>query len=216
MEDVTEDNQRNVKELMGMKQNGNTLVDYVARVDQSPSISGNEKRPCNESLSQRDLRNLLKRKRYLSDSPLNYYRYLLLKMDEALCDKDQTRLRSPIFPTHFMTYLEKGSQSEMQQYSSRVPGECLSFEDFNYLLVHQIISLTIELACHIILLPPGGNLFGLNKLMILINITNTHWILACVFLEEKRVQIYDSLPSETDDRQYWLDLIKKYLSEEYR
>ena len=131
MEDVTEDNQRNVKELMGMKQNGNTLVDYVARVDQSPSISGNEKRPCNESLSQRDLRNLLKRKRYLSDRPLNYYRYLLLKMDEALCDKDQTRLRSWIFPLHFMTYLEKGLQSVIQQYSSRVPGDCLSFEDIN-------------------------------------------------------------------------------------
>ena len=135
----------------------------------------------------------------MSDAPLNYYRYLLLEMDEDLCAKDTARLRSWIFPTHFMTYLEGGSQSVIPNYSDRVPGECLSFEDFNYLLVHQIISLTIELACHIILLPPGGNLFGLNKLMIPINITNTHGILACVFLEEKRVQIYNSLPSETDD-----------------
>ena len=52
--------------------------------------------------------------------------------------------------------------------------------------------------------------------MILINITNTHWILACVFLEEKRVQIYDSLPDKMDGQQYWLDQIKQYLTEEYR
>ena len=43
MEDATEDNQRKVKELTGMKQNGNKLVDYVARIDQRPSISGNKK-----------------------------------------------------------------------------------------------------------------------------------------------------------------------------
>ena len=43
MEDGTEDNKRQVEELTGMKQNGNKLVDYVARVNQCPSISGNEK-----------------------------------------------------------------------------------------------------------------------------------------------------------------------------
>ena len=43
--------------------------DDVARVDQRPSITGNTKRWCHESLSQRDLMNLLTRKTYLSDSP---------------------------------------------------------------------------------------------------------------------------------------------------
>ena len=52
--------------------------------------------------------------------------------------------------------------------------------------------------------------------MIPINITNTHWLLACVVFEEKRVQIYDSLPDKIDDRQYWLRRIKQYLTEEYR
>ena len=80
---------------------------------------------------KRDLRKLLTRKAYLSDSPLNYYRYLLLEMDEALCDKFPNRLRSCIFPTHFMTYYQKGgSQSEkIQNYVDRVTGKCLSFED---------------------------------------------------------------------------------------
>ena len=52
--------------------------------------------------------------------------------------------------------------------------------------------------------------------MIPINITNTNWLLACVFLEEMRVQIYDSLPDKMDSQQYWLDLIKQHLTEEYR
>ena len=49
-----------------------------------------------------------------------------------------------------------------------------------------------------------------------ISITKSHWLLACVFLAEKRVQIYDSLPNDNDDGRGWLDLIKKYLSEEYK
>ena len=43
MEDVTEDNKRQVEELTGMEQDGNKLVDYVARVDQCPSITGIKK-----------------------------------------------------------------------------------------------------------------------------------------------------------------------------
>ena len=50
----------------------------------------------------------------------------------------------------------------------------------------------------------------------MINITNTHWLLACVFLEDKRVQMYDSMPDKMDDRWCWLHRIKKYLAEEYR
>ena len=50
----------------------------------------------------------------------------------------------------------------------------------------------------------------------MINITDTHWLLACVFLEEKRVQMYDSMPNKMDDQQYWLHRIKQYLAEEYR
>ena len=129
MEDVTEDNQRQVVELKGMEQNGNRLLEDVARVDQRPSITRDPKRLFRESLSQRDLKNLLEREKYLSDAPLNYYRYLLLEMDEDLCAEDMARLRSWIFPTHFMNFLKRRSKKQLETYRSRVPGECLSFED---------------------------------------------------------------------------------------
>ena len=52
MEDVTDDNKRQVEELTVMKRNGSQLKDYAARVDQRPSIAGNKKGWCHESLSQ--------------------------------------------------------------------------------------------------------------------------------------------------------------------
>ena len=83
------------------------FLEDVARVDQRPSITRDPKRRFHESLSQRDLKNLLERETFLSDAPLNYYRYLLLEMDEDLCAEDMATVRSWIFPTHFMTYLER-------------------------------------------------------------------------------------------------------------
>ena len=38
------------------------------------------------------MKNLLERETYLSDAPLNYYRDLLLEMDEDLCAGDTARL----------------------------------------------------------------------------------------------------------------------------
>ena len=38
MEDATEDNRRQVRELTGMERNGNRLLDDVARVDQRPPL----------------------------------------------------------------------------------------------------------------------------------------------------------------------------------
>ena len=43
MDDVIDDNTRQVEELTGMGQDGNKLVDDVARLDQRPSITGNKK-----------------------------------------------------------------------------------------------------------------------------------------------------------------------------
>ena len=43
MEDVTDDNKRQVEELTGIECNGTRLLDDVARVDQRPSITGIQK-----------------------------------------------------------------------------------------------------------------------------------------------------------------------------
>ena len=43
MEDVLDDNTRQVEELTGMERNGNRLLDDVARVNQRPSITRNKK-----------------------------------------------------------------------------------------------------------------------------------------------------------------------------
>jgi sentrin-specific protease 1 len=41
---------------------------------------------------------------------------------------------------------------------------------------------------------PGGNIFNLRYLLIPINISDLHWTLAVVFMEDRCIQYYDSLP----------------------
>jgi len=38
----------------------------------------------------------------------------------------------------------------------------------------------------------GGNVFALDKLVIPVNITNSHWCLCVAHVKEKRIQYYDS------------------------
>ena len=44
----------------------------------------------------------------------------------------------------------------------------------------------------------GEDLFKFSKLIIAINIHNVHWICAAVFMEEKGIQVYDSLGGDGD------------------
>ncbi|KAL3802433.1 hypothetical protein ACHAW5_001154 [Stephanodiscus triporus] len=41
---------------------------------------------------------------------------------------------------------------------------------------------------------PGGNIFNLRYLLFPINISDMHWILAVVFMEDRCIQYYDWLP----------------------
>ena len=60
-----------------------------------------------------------------------------------------------------------------------------------------------------------GDIFRLDKLLIPINIESLHWFLAVVFMQEKKVVIYDSLPVE-DGREDYLTDILQYLKDEHK
>jgi len=62
---------------------------------------------------------------------------------------------------------------------------------------------------------PEGDIFRLDKLLIPINIESLHWFLAVVFMQEKKVVIYDSLPVE-DGREDYLTDILQYLKDEHK
>jgi len=43
---------------------------------------------------------------------------------------------------------------------------------------------------------PGGNLFRMNMVFVPINVGTVHWILGVIFMQEKRIQIFDSMGSQ--------------------
>ena len=59
---------------------------------------------------------------------------------------------------------------------------------------------------------PGGNIFSLDKLFFPINVGRDHWVLVAVFMQEKRIQCYDSMGSKGTD---YVQAIFRYLQDEH-
>ncbi len=49
---------------------------------------------------------------------------------------------------------------------------------------------------------PGNNIFNLKKIYIIINIYSNHWVCIVIYMEEKRIQCYDSLKIFGKDDKY--------------
>ena len=64
---------------------------------------------------------------------------------------------------------------------------------------------------------PGGNIFNLRYLLFPINIRDTHWTLAVVFMEHKCIQYYyDSLPDDNEFHNNLRNGVMQYLKDEYK
>ena len=148
---------------------------------------------------------LLKKKAYVNDTVIRYYRGLLLERELARQAVDGYADGSWIYDSHFMTVATRDVQ-ELIGCSNRVPGkeptENCDMRSSKWLcLLTEIVT-------------KGGNIFLLNRLIIPVNVRHTHWYLGVVLFAEKRVQIYDSLPSQ-DGRHGSLQKIMDYLDMEH-
>ena len=65
-------------------------------------------------------------------------------------------------------------------------------------------------------LVPGGNIFNLRYLLIPINISDLHWTLAVVFMEDRCIRYYDSLPDGSLFHTKMRDGVLQYLKDEYK
>ena len=59
---------------------------------------------------------------------------------------------------------------------------------------------------------PGKDIFNLDKIFFPINVGRMHWVCAVAFIQEKRIQFYDSMGA--DGRAY-LEHIFRYLQDEH-
>lgn len=60
---------------------------------------------------------------------------------------------------------------------------------------------------------PGKDIFELDKLFFPINIKNNHWACAVIFIQEKRIQFYDSIGG---DGTYYMRALLDYVKDEWR
>ena len=60
---------------------------------------------------------------------------------------------------------------------------------------------------------PDGDIFALDKILLPINVDNSHWISAVIFMQKKQIQIVDSLDGTNDQR--YLQFLMKYLKDEH-
>ena len=61
-------------------------------------------------------------------------------------------------------------------------------------------------------LVPGANIFELDKIIVPVNQDGQHWGCAVIFMQEKRIQFYDSMHKNGED---YVNALFQYLKDEW-
>mmetsp|Transcript_22688 Transcript_22688/g.53712 ORF Transcript_22688/g.53712 Transcript_22688/m.53712 type:complete len:673 (-) Transcript_22688:1562-3580(-) len=126
---------------------------------------------------------------WVGDEVIHYFYLMLSKRDKEMCEKDPSRKPSHFFKSFFMTkLLNEGHATKDGQYE--------------YSNVKRWSKKV-----------PGKDLFGLNKILFPINMGNAHWIAACIFMEKKRIEIFDSMGGSG---RVYLDALFQYIKDEHK
>jgi hypothetical protein len=141
---------------------------------------------------QRESMHRLQPGQWLNDEVINYFlKNCLAKRDEKLCAKQAGRKRSHFFNSFFVQTMfdEKNSNSSLRG-------------RYNYKNVRRWSKKV-----------PGKDIFNLKYIFCPINLDNMHWTSACIFMEQKKIQYYDSMGG-TD----WgkLEGLLEYLKDEWK
>lgn len=141
---------------------------------------------------QRGSMQTLRPKQWLNDEIINYFlKNCLAKRDEILCEKQPGRKRSHFFNSFFVQTMFDEKNND-----SRLRGK------YNYKNVKRWSKKV-----------PGKDIFNLKYIVCPINLENVHWTSAVIFMEEKRIQYYDSMGG-TDRMK--LEGLLQYLKDEHK
>ena len=129
---------------------------------------------------------------WLNDEVINYFlKNCLAKRDEKLCAQQPGRKRSHFFNSFFVQTMFDDKNNNL-----KLRGK------YNYKNVKRWSKKV-----------PGKDIFQLRYILCPINLDNTHWTSAVIFMEEKRIQYYDSLGG-TDRAK--LEGLLQYVKDEYK
>jgi hypothetical protein len=114
----------------------------------------------------------LRPKMWLVEEVINYYfKNCLTIRDEKICARDKGRRRSHFFNSFFVQNMFDEMNDDL-----KLRGR------YNYKMVKRWSKKV-----------PGKDIFNLKYIFFPINLDNTHWTLAVIFMEDKQIRYYDSL-----------------------
>ncbi|KAL3770402.1 hypothetical protein ACHAW5_002319 [Stephanodiscus triporus] len=129
---------------------------------------------------------------WLNDEVINYFlKICLVRRDKKMCTTDTGRRRSHFFSSFFIQKMfdEKSEDPELRG-------------RYNFDNVKEWSKKV-----------PGGDIFNLKYIVCPINIDdNSHWTSAVIFMEDKRIQYYDSMGGTDWSK---LEGLLKYVKDEY-
>ena len=120
--------------------------------------------------------------KWLNDEIISLYLKLLAKRDKGLTDGNPVRKRSHFFSSFFLSNLFANG--------------CYNYNEVKKWSKNV----------------PGKDIFALDKVFFMHNVDGIHWTCAVIFMEEKRIQYYNSMGS--DGYAYTNDLMR-YLTDEW-
>jgi len=140
---------------------------------------------------QRGSLHTLQPRQWLNDEVINYFlKNCLAKRDEKLCHNNPSRKRSHFFNSFFVQTLFDDKNND-----ERLRGK------YNYKNVKRWGRKV-----------PGKDIFNLKYIICPVNEGNVHWVSAVIFMEEKKIQWFDSMGG-TD--MYRLNGLLRYLKDEW-
>ena len=128
---------------------------------------------------------------WLNDEVIHYFYEMLTKRDEEMCQKDSSRKRCHFFKSFFITKLLNEGNSN--------PDLDGKYEYNNVKRWSKKV--------------PGKDIFNLDKIIFPINEGRMHWLCAAAFMQEKRIQLYDSMGS---NGMHYLQSLFQYIKDEHQ
>jgi len=128
---------------------------------------------------------------WLNDEVIHFFLTVLSKRDEEICANNSSKKRSHFFKSFFMsTLLNEGNANPA------LNGK------YDYKNVKRWSKKV-----------PGKDIFQLDKIFFPINQGGMHWVCAVAFMQEKRIQFYDSFGSDGMD---YIECIFQYIQDEHQ
>jgi hypothetical protein len=127
---------------------------------------------------------------WLNDEVIHYFYEALTKRDKEMCQKDSSRKRCHFFKSFFITRLFDEGNS-----NPKLEGK------YDYNNVKRWSKKV-----------PGKDIFNLDKIIFPINQCRMHWQCAVAFMQEKRIQMYDSMGSKS---MHYLQSLLQYVKDEH-